>query len=117
MQYILKTFTYVPVLTFANWSMSVPILVDWSVSGLILVHVYADLTADWSMPALPMEVSQLSNLAGSVSCYYIMYHITLPTTPYLTFTTLWAFSADDKMMFFSCFSQKTGFDISCKLSP
>ena len=36
---------------------------------------------------------------------------------YLTFTTLWAFSADDKMMLFFLFSQKTGFDISCKLSP
>ena len=30
--------------------------------------------------------------------------------------TLWANSADDKLVF-SYFSQKTGFDISCKLSP
>ena len=35
----------------------------------------------------------------------------------LTFTTLWAFSADDRLMIFSYFSQKTGFDISCKLFP
>ena len=36
----------------------------------------------------------------------------------LTFTTLWAHSADDKLViFFFYFSQKTGFDISCKLSP
>ena len=40
------------------------------------------------------------------------------TSKYLTLTTLWANSADDKMMFFfSYFSMKTGFDISCKLSP
>ena len=36
----------------------------------------------------------------------------------LSFTNLWANSADDKLMtFFSFFSQKIGFDISCKLSP
>ena len=36
----------------------------------------------------------------------------------LTFTTLWTNSADNKLTtFFSYFSQKTGFDISCKLSP
>ena len=35
----------------------------------------------------------------------------------LTFTTLWADSADDKLMTFSYFSQKTGFDIAYKLSP
>ena len=36
----------------------------------------------------------------------------------LTFTTLWAHSAEDKLViFFSYFSHKTGFDISCKLSP
>ena len=35
---------------------------------------------------------------------------------YLIFTSLWANSADDKLMlFFFYFSQKTGFDISCKL--
>ena len=33
----------------------------------------------------------------------------------LTFTTLWAKSADDKLMSFSYFPQKTRFDISCKL--
>ena len=34
------------------------------------------------------------------------------------FTTLWANSADDKLViFFLYFSQKTGFDFSCKLSP
>ena len=32
----------------------------------------------------------------------------------LAFATLLANSADDKLIFF-CFSQKTGFDISCKL--
>ena len=33
-------------------------------------------------------------------------------------TTLWANSADDKLMiFFSLFLQKTGFDTACKLSP
>ena len=31
--------------------------------------------------------------------------------------SLWANSADDKLMMFSYFSQKTGSDISCKLSP
>ena len=37
---------------------------------------------------------------------------------YLTFTTLWANSADNKLMIiFFIFSQKTGFEISCKLSP
>ena len=36
----------------------------------------------------------------------------------LIFTTLWAKSADDKLMiFFLTFFQKTAFDISCKLSP
>ena len=36
----------------------------------------------------------------------------------LTFTTLWANSADDKLIIFlSYFSQKTGFDSSRKLSP
>ena len=36
----------------------------------------------------------------------------------LTFTTLWANSADDKLtIFFYFFSRKIGFDISCKLSP
>ena len=35
----------------------------------------------------------------------------------LTFTILWANSADDKLIFLSYFSPKSGFDISCKLSP
>ena len=35
----------------------------------------------------------------------------------MTFTTLWANPADETMMMFFYFSQKTGFDISCKLSP
>ena len=36
----------------------------------------------------------------------------------LTFPTLWAISADDKLIiFFSYFSQKTGVGIPCKLSP
>ena len=35
----------------------------------------------------------------------------------LTFTTLWANSADDKLVIFFLFCQKTGFYISCKLSP
>ena len=35
----------------------------------------------------------------------------------LTFTTLWANSADNKLMIFSYFSQKTVFIISCKMSP
>ena len=36
----------------------------------------------------------------------------------LTFTTLWANSADNNLIFFYFFLfQKTGFDISCKLSP
>ena len=35
----------------------------------------------------------------------------------LTFIILWAHSADDKLMDFSYFSQKTGSDLSCKLSP
>ena len=37
----------------------------------------------------------------------------------LTFNSLSANSEDDKfiVLFFSYFSQKTGFDISCKLSP
>ena len=33
----------------------------------------------------------------------------------LTFTTLWA-DSEDKLVIFSYFSKKTGFDISCKLS-
>ena len=33
------------------------------------------------------------------------------------FTTLWVNSAGDKLIYFSYFSQKTGSDISCKLSP
>ena len=33
----------------------------------------------------------------------------------LSFTTLWAYSADNKLVFFfSNFFQKIGFDISCK---
>ena len=35
----------------------------------------------------------------------------------LTFTTIWANSADNKLVIFSYFSQKTRSDISCKLSP
>ena len=35
----------------------------------------------------------------------------------LTFTTLLAISGDDKLVIFSYFSQKTGFDISCESSP
>ena len=35
----------------------------------------------------------------------------------LTFSILWANSADVKTMAFSYFYQKTGFEISCKLSP
>ena len=35
----------------------------------------------------------------------------------VTFTTLWANSAIDKLMIFLFSFQKTGFDISCKLSP
>ena len=35
----------------------------------------------------------------------------------LILITLWANSADDKLMIIFLFSQKTGFDISCKLSP
>ena len=34
------------------------------------------------------------------------------TKPDLSITTLWASSADDKLMIFSLFSEKTGFDIS-----
>ena len=34
-----------------------------------------------------------------------------------TFITIWANSADDKLMTFFHFPHKTGFDISCKLSP
>ena len=34
-----------------------------------------------------------------------------------TFTTLWANSADDRLMIFSLFFQKIGFDSSSKLSP
>ena len=36
---------------------------------------------------------------------------------HLTISALWGDSADDKLMTFFYFSQKTGFDISCKLSP
>ena len=36
--------------------------------------------------------------------------------PVLTITTLYVNSADNKLMIFSYFYQKTGFDISCKLS-
>ena len=37
---------------------------------------------------------------------------------YLTFTTPWANSKDDSILkYFSCISQKIGFDISCTLSP
>ena len=35
----------------------------------------------------------------------------------ITFTTLCAYSADDKLVIFFLFSRKTGFDISCNLSP
>ena len=35
----------------------------------------------------------------------------------LKLSTLGKFSVDDILKYFSCFSQKTGFDISCKLSP
>ena len=35
----------------------------------------------------------------------------------LNFTTLWANSADDKLIIFFLFLPEIGFDISCKLSP
>ena len=41
-----------------------------------------------------------------------------PITPQsVEMLTLWAYLADNKLMIFSFFSQKIGFDISCKLSP
>ena len=36
---------------------------------------------------------------------------------FLSFTTLWANSGDNKLMTFFLVFQKTGFEISCKLSP
>ena len=36
---------------------------------------------------------------------------------YFNHSTLWAYSADDKLIKFFLFFQKTGFGISCKLSP
>ena len=41
----------------------------------------------------------------------------IPLVYALTLTTLQADSADNKLMIFYLFSQKTGFNISCKLSP
>ena len=41
----------------------------------------------------------------------------IPNSFNLTFATPLANSADDRLMIFFLFSQKTGFDISCKLSP
>ena len=35
----------------------------------------------------------------------------------LTLGMLWEDSVYDKLLMYSIFSQKTGFDISCKLSP
>ena len=53
---------------------------------------------------LRKHLSQSENDAIIDSCHF------------LTFTTLWANSADDKLIIFFSFFQKIGFGISCKLS-
>ena len=66
---------------------------------------------------------QFQNAVGTLDLYSILYLSKNLDKPFdyqvicVTFTTLWASSKDDKIMIFSYFSQKIGFDISCKLSP
>ena len=49
---------------------------------------------------------------------YFKFYVSGYVVCVLTFITLWASSADDKLtIFFLFFCWKTGFDISCKLSP
>ena len=57
------------------------------------------------------------NLFIVVNCYQKTFLITKhSSTKCLTFTPLWANSADDKLMIFFLIFPETGFDISCKLS-
>ena len=46
--------------------------------------------------------------------YMRIQYIFIVSRSSLTFITLWANSADDKLMVFFLFYQKIGFDISCK---
>ena len=62
------------------------------------------------LPSLPL--AYWVHVKIRINCIYISNIFKL-----LTFTTFWAISADDSIMIFSYFSQKTGFDISVKLSP
>ena len=61
---------------------------------------------------MPIEWLKLKYDFIGFSCYkHIFYRVI-----HLKFTTLWANSADNKLMIYFLFSQKTGFDIACKLS-
>ena len=61
--------------------------------------------------------SQTSMARTSLGPCKIVLDMGSSSTWRLTFTTLWVNSADDKLViFFLIFSQKKGFDISCKLS-
>ena len=59
-------------------------------------------------------MSDFGNCHSQMRLLYTLDHM---TSQDLTFTILWALSADDKLLIFSYFSQETGIDISYKLSP
>ena len=66
----------------------------------------------------------LQKIKGLLSTYYIQTISSHGEFPYnvidlshASVVGLWANSADDILNYFSYFSQKTGFGISCKLSP
>ena len=65
-----------------------------------------------SVIILSVSRNFMSKSSGSESLCILNFHT-------FTVTTLWANSADDKLMifFFFFFFQKIGFDTSCKLSP
>ena len=61
-----------------------------------------------------MEKIKRTKIGGKTFARYVL---TSSSHGILTFTGLWANAADDKLVIFFLFSRKTGFDISCKLSP
>ena len=90
---------------------------NYQMVGLRSCHLLYWWAVQWSMILIPRKSSR--------DCRIVLMNIHVNITPdktvffnkfwYLTFTTLWAFSADDKLIFFLFFPE-TGFDISCKLA-
>ena len=77
------------------------------------------LSKDLEIPENKLKVNHKILLLLLLLLIIIIITTKTKTPSFLTFTNLWADSADDKLMivFLFFFFQKTGFDTSCKLSP